>query len=326
MGTGAARIWLKHRVATLAAALLVLLALGHAAVVGARVQQAPSSRIAIDLPEGYEPAKLFSGFTNEVFGISLVTVEMPAQAYDELAKGLTTEALATKGVTLLSRGELAKPGPHIYIRGEQATAGGIFAKFFVVFRDKEVTALVTANVPKAAIDSGQVKVPDIEAMLASTRIADAPAEAKELFTLSYMGPFKPAGTFLGTAKAFTLDGRPGPPSAASGRPMLIVAPSLDRRPVTKLDDYAVQLMQGVGGHQDLRIASKAPVTIGGLAGTEIEAQARERDNGDELLLYQAVLLPPEGGYWRIFGQAPWAERERYLAEFRKIAAGFSLRP
>ncbi len=326
MGTGGADIWLRRYGASSLAALLVLLALGHPAVVGARVQQAPSSRIAIDLPEGYEPAKLFSGFTHDTLGISLVTVEMPAQAYDELAKGLTAEALAAKGVTLLSRGELAKPGPHIYIRGEQAAAGGIFAKFFVVFRDRDVTALVTANIPKASIDSGQVKVPDIEHMLASTRIAAAAAEAKELFTLSYVGPFKPAGTFLGTAKAFTLDGRPEPPAAASGRPMLIVAPSLDRRPVAKPEEYAVQLMQGVGGHRDLRIVSKTPVTYGGLTGIEIEAQARERENDDELLLYQAVLLPPDGGYWRIFGQAPWAERERYLAEFRKIAAGFALRP
>lgn len=307
------------------AGLILLAVIGLSGAPGqARVQQAPASRVAIDLPEGYEPARLFSGFTHDGNGVSLVVVEMPAQAYDELEKGLTGEALAAKGVTLTGRGQLKRPGDHIYIQGEQASAAGVYAKFFVVFRESGVTALITANVQKASIETGQVKAAEIEAVLASARIAAVPAEAKDLFALAHLGPFKPAGSFLGTAKAYTLDGGTQPPRASNGRAMLIVAPSLDQRLVSNPDEYAVQLLNGLAGHGEVKIGTRAPVSIGGLAGVEIEGTARENESGAELLLYQVMLLPPEGGYWRIFAQAPLAEAEHYRAEFQRIARSFSL--
>ena len=117
----------------------------------ARVQQAPASRIAIDLPDGYEPAKLFSGFIHERLGVSLVIVEMPGRAYEELAKGLTPAALAAKGVTVVRQAKLSRPDEHIFIEGEQVSPAGAFAKYLVVFRDGDVTALITANVQKGMV-------------------------------------------------------------------------------------------------------------------------------------------------------------------------------
>ena len=92
----------------------------------ARTQQAPSSRVTIDLPEGYEPASLFSGFTHERLGVSFVVVEMPGKAYEELEAGMTPEALAAKGVRnarrlktrpRISLGEIA-PGIAKFLRDD----------------------------------------------------------------------------------------------------------------------------------------------------------------------------------------------------------------
>lgn len=315
--------------ATLVAALIaaVLFSGLWALPVAARVQQAPSSRVQIDLPEGYEPARLFSGFVNDRLGVSFVIVEMPGQAYDELVKGLTPAALSARGVTVRRQGKLGRPDEHIYIEGQQVSAAGTFAKYLVAFRDGDVTALITANVQKPANGEREAMAQEIEAALASARIVATPAEARELFTLGYLGPFRLAGGFLGNAKAYTLDGRPPQTLPGRGQPMVIVAPSLDQRAVGAPESYAETLLQGLdSGLSGIKVLERRPVTYNGLGGIEIEAKAQERDTGATVLLFQVVLLPRDGGYWRILAQAPMSERDRFLPEFRRIAASFAVRP
>ena len=308
-------------------AVLALLAVGSVAGPAmARVQQAPASRIAIDLPDGYEPAKLFSGFIHERLGVSLVIVEMPGRAYEELAKGLTPAALAAKGVTVVRQAKLSRPDEHIFIEGEQVSPAGAFAKYLVVFRDGDVTALITANVQKAQSGKGESAPADIEAILASARIEPTAAAAKDLFALRYLGPFQPAGAFLGNARTFTLDGRPPPVASPATQPVVIVAPSLDKRAVLNPEHYVEKLLLGLGGLKDIKVVERQNVTYGGIGGIEIEAEAREKDSGTAVTLYQVVLLPRDGGYWRILAQAPRGDRDRFLSEFRRIASGFALLP
>lgn len=310
----------------LAAALApaVLAALSGAAC-AERVQQAPSSRVAITLPDGFEPAQLFSGFAHEAHGVSLVVVEMPGSAYDSVANGLTPEALAGKGVLKAATARLRRADPHVYMRGEQSSAAGDYAKFFVLFREGDVTALVTANVPRASLATKLVTEAEIERVLASARVAATPAPARELFRLGTLGPFKPAGQFLGTARTYTLDGNAAPTPPLPERPLLIVAPSLDRRSTGKPDAIAERLLAGLDA-TDVTIETRSAVTYGGLPGVEIAARARDRASGAELMLYQVLLMPREGGYFRLLGQALLAERDRYLPEFRRIAESFTPLP
>ncbi len=322
--TGPGHLW--RWIAGVCAALLVLAGGFISDGASARIQKAPASRIALDLPDGYEPAKLFAGFIHERLGVSLVIVEMPGRAYEELAKGLTPAALAAKGVTVVRQAKLARPDEHIFIEGEQVSPAGAFAKYLVVFRDGDVTALITANVQKAAPDKGGPPPAEIEAILASARIEPTAAAAKDLFTLRYLGPFQPAGAFLGNARTFTLDGRPPPVGSPATQPVLIVAPSLDKRTVPNPGDYAEKLLLGLGGLKDVKVVERDNVTYGGVGGIEIEAEAREKDSGAPVMLYQVVLLPRDGGYWRILAQAPRGDRDRFLSEFRRIASGFALLP
>ena len=205
----------------------------------ARAQQAPSSRIVLDLPEGFEPATLFSGFTNEAQGISVVVVELPEKAFPELEANMTPEALAAKGIERAKRGKLQRADAHIYMQAEQTSQAGRFAKFFVVFRERAVTALITANVQMASLENGTVKAADIEKVLTTARVTDMAAPAPELFKLGYLGPFKPAGQILGTARMFTVDGRSSPAEKAAGQPMVVVAPSLGRRSARRSHEYPI---------------------------------------------------------------------------------------
>jgi hypothetical protein len=304
--------------------LLLLWALLPGGAALARVLQAPASRVALDLPDSYAPSRLFSGFVDEAAGISLIVLEMPSAAYEQLATGLTPEALARKGVAKVEAGKLARAEPYLYMRGEQISAQGPIAKFLLAVRDKDITALVTANVLKSSIDSGEVTVAQIDRILASASIATAAAPARDAFRLDYLGPFKPAGRVLGTAVAYTLDGRFELPKPGAQRPLLIVAPSIDTRAVPDPDVEASALLKGLPGLADVKEREHRRSEIGGLPAVEIIGTATEQGSGRELALYQALVLPARGGYVRLVGQFAREDSDSLLPEIEKIAQGLRL--
>ncbi|MEZ5816727.1 MAG: hypothetical protein R3D44_06570 [Hyphomicrobiaceae bacterium] len=297
-------------------------AFGMCAEAAARMQQAPASRVVMDLPDSYKPARLFTGFVNESAGVSLVVLEMPGEAYEQLANGLTAEALAKKGIMKAAAGKLDRQRPYLFMRGEQASAQGPVAKFLVAFRDHDVTALVTANVQKVSLESGAVQAADIERMLQSAMIAAAAPPARDVFRLGYLGPFKPAGEILGTAKAYTLDGKFEAPGSAAKQALLIVAPSLDLRPVVDGDTQAEALIAGLPGLTGTKVLERKQIKIAGLPAVEITAKAQDKDGGGEVALYQVLILPPAGGYYRIVGQLPAGSDAKLMPELQKIAESF----
>jgi hypothetical protein len=288
----------------------------------ARMQQAPASRVVIDLPDGYKPARLFTGFLNEAAGVSLVILEMPSVAYEQLASGLTPEALAAKGILRAAAAKLDRPEPYLFMRGEQASAQGPVAKFFVAFRNKHVTVLITANVQKTSLDGGIVKTGDIERILASAAIAPIASPARDVYRLGYLGPFLPAGKILGTTGAYTLDGKFEPTKRGDRRALLLVSPSLDLRTASDPDAQAEALFLGLPGLKDFKILDRQRITIAAMPAIEIVGKATDGDGGGDVSLYQVVVLPPQGGYYRLLGQVPSNDAAKLMPELKKIAQSF----
>lgn len=290
----------------------------------ARVEQAPSSRVALDVPGGFTPARQFAGFVNEAAGTSVVVVEVPGAAYEQLATGLTPQALATKGIAKAEAARLARPEPYIYMRGEQMARQGAVAKFLLVFRDKDVTALVTANVETAALERGAMTVADVERILASSTIAASAAPARELFRLGYLGRFRHAGTILGTTHAYTLDGKLEPSRKGEKRAIVIVAPSLDDRPIADPAREAETLLAGLPGLLETQVVGRRPIKVAGMDAIEIVADAKEKDVTGGVAVLQVLITPKSGGYYRIVGQVPAADKEVLLPEMRRIVESFEL--
>ena len=306
----------------LGAAAVQLLAALTAGEAGARVQQAPSSRVAVDLPDNFTVARQFTGFLDEAAGVSFVIVELPEAAYEQLAGGLTPEALASKGITGAEAGKLERATPYLYMRGQQASGQGAVAKYLMAFKESGITALVTANVQQTALTQGAVRSEDIERVLASASIAAVAAPARDVFRLAYLGPFKPAGSILGTTRAYTFDGKMEPGAPGELRPVLIVAPSLDRRPVTEPHKQAEVLLGGLPGVQTPRIEERRDLSVAGMAAIELTATASDKASGREMAVWQLLVLPEGGGHFRLVSQMPLSEKERLVPELRKIAEGF----
>ncbi|MES1179705.1 MAG: hypothetical protein ABUL43_00765, partial [Hyphomicrobium sp.] len=212
-----------------------------------------------------------------------------------------------------------------FMRARQKSAAGTFQKFFVLFRTKDQTVLVSANVPARAIADGSVTADEIEGILATATTTGQPA-VRDLFTLAYLGPFKEAGTLVGTSKVYTLDGRLEPERAGVTRSAFMVAPSLDKRTVADAKKEAVALLATLSGYRDLKTEAPHEVTIAGLPAVETWANAIDTDDDVPVRLYQALVACKDGGYFRMLGIATPRDEARLKAEFPKIAASFAPTP
>ena len=317
----AARMARPARVLGLAA-LLGACAPGLAA---ATPQQAPNSRVVLDLPPDYTPSPLFSGFQNEAAGVSFIILEAPVDEYDKMAQGFTPQELAKRGITDVRPASIGRSGPHIYMRARQTSAAGTYEKFFVLFRTDDQTILVSANVPAQSIEDGSVKPEEIAAILASAKTTEKPA-VRDLFSLSYLGPFKEAGTLVGTSKVYTLDGRLEPERRGETRSAFMVAPSLDKRPVAEPEKLAVALLAGLPGYKEVKPGEPHDIKIGDLDGVEVSAGAVDEDDNTPVRLYQAMLLGKDGGYYRLIGIVTSGEAPDLEPEFPKITRSFALLP
>jgi len=295
------------------------------AAVSAALQQAPNSRVVLDLPERYTPSALFSGFQDEVRGISLVILEAPADEYEKMLTGFMPQELAKRGIKDVRQVPLQRTDRHVYMRATQTSAAGTFAKFVVMFRTADQTILVSVNVPAKAIEDGSVTPEEIEKILATARTTEKPA-VRDLFSLSYLGPFKEAGTIVGTSKVYTLDGRLEPERSGETRSAFMVAPSLDKRPIKEPEALSVALLASLTGYNDIKPGKPERVTIGGLDGYQVRAAAVDEDDGTPVRLYQVMLLAKDGGYFRLIGIAKEDEAARLDREFPKIAQSFALLP
>ena len=304
-------------------AMLLALVLIAPISAGAAPAQAPGSRIVLDLPEGFAASPNFSGFAHVSNGATILLLEVPASAYPVMARGLNAEVLSRKGVNQVQTGTLNREGEYIYVTGEQSTASGAYAKYIMLFQNPPVAALISISVPKSAIGDGSAEPATFEQILSTARI-DPDAGTKP-FVLSYTGPFRDTGAFIGQSHFYAIEDRPANKGEPPGQPpTLTVAAALDSPRIDDLEATGRAGITSVAGGQERENIESQPLQVAGLDG--IEHVAPPTGTGSETGIYQVILRGRQGGYYRIVGQAPSGEWQALLPEFRKIAQSFAPRP
>ncbi|MDX2263765.1 MAG: hypothetical protein NW215_02175 [Hyphomicrobiales bacterium] len=289
----------------------------------AAVRQAPNSRIALALDDTFKPSDRFSGFVDDNSSASIVVIELPPEAYEQVKTlGDNPAALAAQGVTGVTKTALpGRTGEHVYLTGAQQTPLVDYAKFILIFRDKGVAAMITANVPEAALASRAITQEKIEAALASAEVRDAAETTPALFKLTYLGPFEEDVSLMGNTKGYRLRDAPAPRGEGL-EPFFLVAPSLHKLPLNLLEETAAKAFKSLDQFRDAQIEATRSLRAGGLDGVEIVGEASDWKTGAAAGLYQLMLAAPNGGYFRLVGFGPREGWEATLAEFRRIADGF----
>jgi hypothetical protein len=279
----------------------------------------PGTKVSLIPPPGLKPSERFPGFGDEETSSSIMITETPVP-YSEMASGLTKEALATNGMSVLRRKEISLNGrPGILFHLKQEAQPGDILKWMVMTGDEKDTILIIAAFPeqmKARLSS------EMEKAVLSARW-DVDAETDPLDGLVFSFEDDPSMKFarrLSNNVMLTKDG--AFPDRPTNDPFFIIGSSLSEVTIPDVGKFAEKRLMQIKQVSGIAIKQQSEVTIAGLPGSEIVAEAQWNDLPDAPVVVYQVILSDGKNYFLMQGFAPREEQEKYLAVFSRIAQSF----
>lgn len=278
----------------------------------------PGSRVGLVPPPGFIPSDKFKGFVSAAESGSILVIEMPAQAYDQVS-GMPDAALASKGIAVQSRTTLSIDGaPAVLIAGVQNYSGFEFKKWMMIVGFDDITVMVTAQIP--AITPAE-RLAAIDIALRSIRLRAALTLDQKLaalpFSIGSTGNMRVIFVLAGNTVVLTR----GSKNIVQGaeQPTLIVGRSFPRTlpaglTAEKISRQAIRKIATLG---DIAIERAGNVRIAGGDGFEIVARARKTKTNESVAVIQWVKMLDDG-YLRIIGISGTETRAADFTAFRKI--------
>lgn len=282
----------------------------------------PGSRIGMAPLPQTAPSRRFTGFEDAATGLAFTFVEMPREAYRELAQGLTAERLKDQGVALHSREELTiGDRAAVLVAGEQKLGEIAIRKWLLVVEDPTMTGFVVAQaLPQAAARSDA----EIKAALATVAIrAPLPIEEQVAalpFRVTERAGFRPVRVMAGNA-LFLTDG-PSDVVAKAEQPVVIVAKATGPAPPPgpQRDGFARSALVANQLFRDLVVERAQGFRQRGADWHEIVARGVDAGSGEPVVLTQAIRFAPDG-YVRMLGVVRTEARDAALPRFRALFDG-----
>jgi hypothetical protein len=280
----------------------------------------PGSRIGMEpLPET-QLSKRFTGFEDQK-GLAFTFVEMPREAFQDLAGGLTVERLKDQGVALKNREEM-KLGERnaLLVSGEQNLGQVAVRKWLLVVEDPTMTAFVIAQALGAP---GQRSEAEIKTALASIAIRPPLALEDQIaalpFRVTERAGFRPVRVMAGNSLLLT----EGPKDTVAGaeQPIVILAQSTSPAPpATQRDSFARSALYANGLFKDLVLERAQGFRQRGADWHEIVARGAEAQSGEPVVLTQTIRFAPDH-YVRMLGVVRADARDAALPRFRAVFDG-----
>ena len=131
--------------------LCIALALTASPTRATDVVYPPGSRIGLVPPSGVVTSKNFFGYEDAARNVGIILAALPADAYRDLEKSITPDALKKQGVTQETREALSlATGKAFLVIGRQEVEKVRLRKWFLIAGTPTLTALITVQVPDAA--------------------------------------------------------------------------------------------------------------------------------------------------------------------------------
>lgn len=305
------------RILGLGAALLLG---GHGAA-GAQQPQAervPGTSVRLVAPEGFSPARQFPGFQRDDLQTSIAVTEMPGSAAT-MASGMTKQALADQGITLIASKPVSVGGRNaLLVHLAQRVAETDYLKWMLVSGDENTTILIVGTFPRSAESAVSAAVQ--ASLLTASWNAEAVDDPLEglLFRVTPTSRLKLAqrmSNMILLTESGTVE-RQGP-----GDPLYIVGNSISSAGIHNLPAFSEARARQTAQMKDVRNFKGQAVKVDGLDGYELLADAKDSRTGTPMSLYQ-VIVPDVTGYFIVQGLISAGRSDEVLPEFRRITATF----
>ncbi|MFL6796468.1 MAG: hypothetical protein ACJ8F3_03550 [Xanthobacteraceae bacterium] len=306
--------------------LLCALTLVATAAPAAEVAYPPGSRIGLVPPAGLTPSRSFLGFEDANANVAIVLGTLPGNAYADLERSLTPEALKSQGITLVSRENVALPtGNAVLVIGQQEANQIKFRKWLLLASAPPLTALVTVQVPEKA--TAQYSDPTIRAALTSLAVrAEVPAN-EQLgllpFHVAELAGFRIAGVIPGRALMLSDAAADTPPVQFEAH-MYVTVASGGPANASERDHFARDALATVPNLKEVRITTSEPLRIAGQQGHQIIADAKDASGGVPLTLAQWLRFGG-GGYMQMIGISRAEAWKEAYPRFRSVRDSIDVR-
>ena len=260
-----------------------------------------NSRIGLVPPPGFVPSTKFSGFENAQASAAILVAELPAEAFADLEKGFTDEALKARGMTVQKREPLTfKDGRGFVVSGPQESGGVKRHETVMVASFLSATTVVSVQM----IDASRATLTDavIRAALATVAVRQQIPESERLAVLPYkignLAKFRVVRTAQ-SGVAILTDG-PNDEVAAVEQPFMLigVAPGEAPKPDER-NAFARRLLSTAPGIKEIKVTRAEPLRIGQAQGYEIVADAKDAKSGTDVTTVQWVRFG-QSGYLQMF--------------------------
>ena len=265
-------------------------------------QQINGTTVSLVPLDGFTPSGKFAGLESLSTRASLVVVEFPPEAHDQLAKlfGDLDAAVAGFAKQNINVSEIdaieTQAGPGRLITGQQDAGGAIFDKWIVLLKGAK-TVMITVQAPEDADLDGD----DVLTMLKSVALGATPTVAEKVaalpFTVAAHEPFRIVDTLAGAGVLMVVGDLNVDP--AGKQPLLIVAHQLSGTSTPgALAATAETMLRQTRDFQTARIAKSEPTSFAGMAGLLLTGSF-DHANGTSKRFAQYMAIAPEGRFVRM---------------------------
>lgn len=275
--------------------------------------------------DGFTPSTTFAGLESASTKASLLIVELPPQAHDQLAplfadREKAKANFARQNITVDDIESIETgAGPAPLITGSQEANGTSYDKWIVLLKG-EKTVMITVQSP----DGADLDPDDIVTMLKSVSLGAPPSIADKLkalpFTVAAAEPFRILDTLGGSGVLMTAGPLDVDPSGT--QPIIVVAYQLSAPiPADKLEAGAEALLKQTKNLETATITARERVTFAGAPGILFSGTATDR--GTEKRFAQYMAAGADGRFVRLVAIAPAGAYDGVKAGVEKVAASIA---
>ncbi len=280
------------------------------------------SKISLSVPDGYEVAVDFPGFSNPDLGSSIMVNVMPFE-YKEI-KGVfkQQEQLDTQNMQLLEHSDIIFNGINAELVQVTQDASGLqFGKYVLIFGKEGSTILINGILPIEYIENhGQVLKEAILSTVYHEDLSIDPFSALP-YSIDVSGTKLQFATTMSSAAVFSVDGKV--PTESQDKTTLIVANSLSEVVIGDKLAFAEKAIKTYPGYSsEMDIVSTSEVLINGVEGVELVSKGVNNDG--EMEQIAQIILFQNNKYYRIIGTS-LEDYDDNLQLFRDVANTFQIK-